>query len=424
MNLTRQQLIFLGVVGVIIVIFLAIVFTGGRQTTQKINLTVWGLDNEFAWDYSIYRYQKEHPRVRIKYTQLEEDSYEEELINALAAGRGPDIFMISNRWTVKHADKVSPMPAGKMSVADFSGFFPQVAEHDFLTTEEQIYGLPLSIDTLALFYNRDIFDRKSVALPPKTWEEFLAVVPKLRTVDKAGNLTLAAAAIGGNTDNISNAPDILELLMLQTGALRIDEHPSETVRSEAGGKALEFYTQFSNPESDYYTWDEGFSGATEEFAEERAAMMLGYTNDIAEVKAKNPFLNFAVEPAPQVDLNQAVSIANYWGLTVSAAAKNPDVAWDFVVFAATDKDAASYHLTSTSQPPALRSLINDYLDDPQFGVFSRQALTARGFYEGDDEATRNIFDRAIRKATAGNSLSEVLQEVESELRGAENKYQQ
>src|SRR3972149_861432 len=159
MQFTRQQLIFLGVVGVIFVVFLAVFFVGGRKTTEKINLTVWGVDDALGCDYAISRYQKSHSNVRVKYTELAEETYEKELINALAAGRGPDIFMINNRWAVKHADKIISPPTEKITPSVFRELFPQVAEYDFLSSDEQIYGLPLSIDTLALFYNRDIFDR-------------------------------------------------------------------------------------------------------------------------------------------------------------------------------------------------------------------------------------------------------------------------
>ena len=322
MQFTRQQIIFLIVAGILVVVFLLLVFVGGKQSVEKVNLTVWGIDDELVWDYAVRRYQRAHPGAHIKYTEFKPEMYEEELINALAAGRGPDIFMINNRWTVKHADKIAPMPAGKMSAADFSGLFPQVVEHDFLAGSSTVYGLPLSVDTLALFYNRDIFDRKSVALPPKTWEEFLAVVPKLRTIDKSGSLTLAAAAIGGSSKNIGNAPDILELLMLQTGALSAEDYPSETVRGEEGRNALEFYTRFASATSSAYTWNDSFPTAFEAFAKGKVAMVFGYAGDISEVKDQNPFLNFAVAPTPQADLEKTVNGADYWGLTVSPKTAN------------------------------------------------------------------------------------------------------
>ncbi len=423
MTFTRQQLIFLGVAGAVIIVFLAIFFAGGRKPTEKINLTIWGTDNQSAWDYAILRYQKLHPNVRIKYTELTPETYEKNLINGLAAGRGPDIFMINNRWVAKHSDKIAPLPEGKVSAGDFRNLFPQVAEYDFLGGNGKIYGFPLSIDTLALFYNRDIFDRRGVALPPKTWDDFLAVIPELRSIDKIGNSTSTAAAIGGSTDSIPNAPDILELLMLQTRALAPDKYPSQTIRGQEGKNALEFYSRFTNPKDSSYTWNDSFAPAVEAFAEGKVAITFGYANDIPGIKSKNPFLNFAVELAPQTNMEKAINIANYWALTVSSRTQNPEAAWDFIVFAATDKEVASRYLTSTGRPPALRSLINEHLNDSDLGVFARQALTARSFYQRDDVTVRAIFDKIIKKAISGNSIYEVLQEAETELYKLENTKQ-
>lgn len=423
MSFTKQQIIFLGLAGLLIIAFLVILFAGGRQSTEKINLTVWGIDDELVWDGAIFSYQKLHPNVRIQYTQLAPETYEKELINALAAGRGPDIFMLNNRWLVKHADKISPMPAEKMSASVFKGFFPQVAEYDLLSSEDQIYGLPLSIDTLALFYNRDIFDRNAVALAPKTWDEFVAIIPKVRSMDAVGNLTLAGAAMGGPSESVENATDILSLLMLQTGALTPDKYPSETIRSEAGENTLDFYTRFANSQSQSYSWNDSFAPSFDSFAEGKTAIVFAYASDIPKIKAKNPFLKFSVEPAPQATLEEPINTANYWALTVSNKAAKPEAAWDFIIFATTDKNTVSYYLSSTGQPPALRFLINDYLNDANLGVFAKQALTARSFYQADDIAVREIFDKAIKKASAGTRLEEVLREVETELGILERKGQ-
>ncbi|MBI3089004.1 MAG: extracellular solute-binding protein [Candidatus Colwellbacteria bacterium] len=421
MTFTKQQLIFLGAAGVIIIVFLVILFAGGRKSTEKINLTVWGIDDGSAWDYPIFSYQKLHPNVRIKYTELKPETYEEDLINALAAGKGPDIFMLNNRWLVKHADKITPLPAEKMSANAFKGLFPQVAEYDLLSNEGQIYGLPLSVDTLALFYNQDIFDRSGVALPPKTWDEFLAVIPKVRKVDTSGNLTLSAAALGGQSENIENAADVLALLMLQTGALTPDKYPSETVDSKAGENALDFYIRFANPQSQSYAWNNSFAPSFDSFAEGKTAIVFAYASNIPEIKAKNPFLKFAVVPAPQANPDEPVNATHYWALTVSNKAGNPETAWDFIIFATTDKDAATSYITSTARPPALSFLINDYLNNADLGVFARQALTARSFYQADDTAVRELFDKAIKKAASGMSVREVISEIEADFNALERK---
>ncbi|PIP29532.1 ABC transporter substrate-binding protein, partial [Candidatus Kuenenbacteria bacterium CG23_combo_of_CG06-09_8_20_14_all_36_9] len=42
----------------------------------------------------------------------------------------------------------------------------------------QILGLPLSLDTLTLFYNRDHFNAAGLIQAPSTWQEFNEAVIK------------------------------------------------------------------------------------------------------------------------------------------------------------------------------------------------------------------------------------------------------
>ncbi|MDP3991664.1 MAG: extracellular solute-binding protein [Candidatus Colwellbacteria bacterium] len=418
MSFTRQQLIFLGVVGAIVLIFLIIFFAGGRRSsTERVELTVWGIDDKVAWRDTIFQYRRLHSNVRIEYTQIDPENYEKELVNALAADRGPDIFMFNSRWLYKHGDKIAAFPSETMSLSAFSELFPKVAEQDFLYNG-QIYALPLSVDTLALVYNRDIFDGRGVALSPKTWEEFQSLVPRLRTINKQGSLTLAAASIGGPSENIPNAADILSLLMFQAGATQTDEELGTTrinPNTKEGENALSFYAQFASPTSTYYAWSNSFESSTESFAEGKTAMVFVYAYQLPRIKEKNPFLDYAIAPAPQINPDNPINIANYWGLAVSTKSLSQNVAWDFVTFAATDKDNAANYLKTTSRPPALRSLINDHLSDKDLGVFASQALTARTWFQVDDIAFQRILNGAIKRALGGAPLYQVLRQVDAEI---------
>ena len=418
MSFTRQQLIFLGVVGAIVLIFLIIFFAGGRRSsTEKVEFAVWGIDDETAWDNTILQYRKLHSNVRIEYTQIDPENYEEELVNALAANRGPDVFMFNSRWLYRHGDKIAAFPSEKISLSAFSELFPKVAEQDFLYNE-QIYALPLSVDTLALVYNRGIFDGRGVALAPTTWEEFQVLIPRLRTINKQGEVTLAAASIGGSSENVPNAVDILSLLMFQAGATKTDKRLGTTkidLDTKEGENVLSFYTRFTSPTSTSYTWNDSFEPSIDSFAEDKTAMVFAYAYQLPRIREKNPFLDYAIGPAPQIDPNSPINIANYWGLAVSTKTLSQDAAWDFVIFAAADKDNAASYFETTARPPALRSLINDYLRDKDLGVFAGQALTARSWLQVDDITFQRILDGAIKRALEGVSPYRVLRQADDEM---------
>src|SRR3989338_8621420 len=99
MSFTRSQLTIIGSV-LFVVLLLAGIFTGiipgvRKENTKQpeLTLTVWGVDDrgdfrEFFGSYEAFR-----KNIHLNYEQLNPDTYEKQLIDALAAGRGPDIAM-------------------------------------------------------------------------------------------------------------------------------------------------------------------------------------------------------------------------------------------------------------------------------------------------------------------------------------------
>ena len=85
-------------------------------------------------------------------------------------------------------------------------------------------------------------------------------------------------------------------------------------------------------------------------------------------------------------------------------------AWDFVKFITNEQQAKQY-LENTKRPTALRSLINDQLDDEELFVFADQVLTAQSWYKGyNANAAEDIFEDMIQAASLGDvDLDDVIE---------------
>ncbi len=89
-------------------------------------------------------------------------------------------------------------------------------------------------------------------------------------------------------------------------------------------------------------------------------------------------------PLPQLDPKHPVTAANYWIETVSKKAASQAYAWDFLQFAADEKNVPSY-LAKTGKPAALRSLLPTQQTE-ELAAFSSQALYAKNWYHGRSPA--------------------------------------
>ncbi len=404
MPLTRNQIVIIGA-GILVVVVIGSLFFFGGSDTQKppeVVLTFFGTSAERVMGNLINSYKSLRPNVKINYIQFPAANYERELINAIAAGRGPDIFEIGDTWLPKHGDKMMPASASQFPVTALD-LFPQAVSQAF-EANGAVYALPLTLDTLALFYNKDIFDAQGIVFPPATWEEFQKIIPTLREMDGAGRITRPAAAIGGSEASVLHAIEILNLLFLQTGAPSIIEG-GEIRFGDKGLEALNFYLNFSNSLSAAYTWDERLGSSFDNFADGNVAMMFGFAEDLPFLKERAPFLNIGIAATPQVQKNQTVSSARFAGMAVSRSSRASSWAWDFVIQAATNEALAEPVAIATGQSPALRSLIGARLGDKEKAVFARQALTARLWLEPDPTEVRQILSRAIKDVLSGKLSS-------------------
>jgi ABC-type glycerol-3-phosphate transport system substrate-binding protein len=404
MRLTKQQIIiiFVGLIAIVGIFFLFKSLVGGKQGAPPVSITVWGTDPPSFIDSVTRYYAAYRPNVTVTYRQIPADQYQETLLNALSAGSGPDAYMIGDHALPREKLRIVPEDPAVLSPAALGGVFPEAVSQDFVS-DGKVWGLPLYFDTLALIANRDLLNQAAIVYPPATWADFQADVNRLKIIDPATNqIKRAGAAIGGTAASVSDAPDIVQNLMLQNGAMMTDATFSSAKFELGGGvEALDFYLQFGNAASPYYTWNDGQSASRAAFSAGNVAMILDYQSAVSAIKDKSPFLNFQVTAFPQISTGTSVTFPNYQGFVVSKQSRASAWAWDFISYVTMTPQAAGSYSGVSGRPPALLSLINAKLDDPDLGVFARQALVARSWYEADDVKINGLFNDAILGVTEG-----------------------
>ena len=396
-------------------------------SNQPVTLNVWGLfQDSDAFNQLSAAYQQKYPNVNIVYTEKNVDTYESDLINALASGSGPDLFYIHNDWLPKYQDKLAPATAAEFTVKDIKDNFVDAVNNDFVSADGGVYAVPLSVDSLALYYNKDILGSNSIATTPKTWDELRADSKKIAKVNNAGFFTKSGVAMG-TTSNIDRPEDIMYLLMLQAGTVPYTDDLShstidQSVNSDSGNlfpgaQALSYYTSFADVLSDAYNWNSRSNYSIDAFANGQLAFLYGYSFTRATILQHSPNLNFDVAPVPQPELGKnLVNFANYWGYGVSKQSKNPNWAWDFLKFI-TQKQTLENFDNQNGLPSSRKDVIADQTSDPQLGVFAASNLTAKSFYKKDqvkvDNIIRNMIDDVtLRNTTVSAALSNAAQQID------------
>ncbi len=432
----KKYYIIGGVLVLLLILAGVLFFSSGSKAPAtnngQVELTWWKTfeDSSNVQDF-INDYQNLHKNVKINFVKKDVTTYEQELVNAIAAGQGPDIFSIHNDWLPKHADKLAAMPDALMSLRTYKDTFADVSYSDFVK-DSKIYAVPLSTDVLALYYNKDLLNSAGISQPPMDWDELVHDVQKLTKVSQPGSFTRSGIAMGTST-NVNRSVDILSLLMLQNGtkfytddfnSATFDEQqndPSSNEEFNPGSRALMFYTQFANPAKTSYTWNSKSDFSVDSFAQGKVAMMINYYYMQAIIRDKAPTLNWDVTAVPQINQSGLkVNFANYWGESVSKSSKNSAVAWDFLKFITQRTELEKYY-AKHKLPASRKDILQSQAGDGEVGVFAENALTARSVYKSDSNLYEAVFmnmidDVILRNFDADMALRNAAQQINLNLR--------
>ena len=420
--------ILVGVISVAVLITIVLVLRNvGGTTAKPVTLQFWGVfDDHNAFDKVISDFKAKNPGIDVKYQLFTFQQYESGFVNALAAGTGPDILMIHNTWLPKHGDKLAPMPAtgvpdtkNPFTVQNFKDQFVDVAYQD-LIYNNQIYGLPLSVDTLGLYYNKDLFNSAGITRPPQTWDEVNSDVQLLTKFDKSGNIIQSEFSLG-TARNINRSTDILMDMMIQSGVqMTSADQRYATFGAAVNGQrlgeiAVQYYTNFANPRNQDYSWNDRQHYSMDAFTEGTLSMMLGYAHDMQTIRSKAPRLSFAMAPMPQASLTDVRNFANYWAVAVTTKSVNQVQAWKFANYLAS-KEGVTVYLNATNRPSARRDLIDLQRTDPDLGIFAVQALSARSWFQADNVAIEGIFADMIDDVNFNrSSIKDAVSRAESQV---------
>lgn len=393
---------------------------------RPITLNYWTVFNDTDMlETFAAEYKKIRPYVTINIRQVRNEELDTLFTNALADDVAPDLISVNVRTLPKYGNRLSPMPASvKVSRISIEGEYaketvvtsevnsmptPNSIRSNFVSTVakdviigNQIYGLPLALDTLAIFYNKDLLDKSGVPLPPTSWAEFVDAVKKTTKYDASGNIIQSGVGLG--TDSVENMFDILSVLIMQNG-VELANGRTATFASglERGNitthptmEALRFYTDFARATKDVYSWNEKMGSALDAFARGRSVFYFGFAYDLPRVRAKAPQMNFEVIPLPQLNQSSPVNVASYWVESVVKKSKHQNEAWDFIRFMTTSENIKAYTLY-TRRPTPLRAQIAEQSADIGLAPFTSQVLNAQNWYNGYDyDAANGAFRSLVR----------------------------
>ena len=378
--------------------------TLAMNAAQAVEIEYWQYVFESrvkAMDKLIANFEKANPDIKVKQTTFPYDDYQTRVIAAQMAGNSPDVMQLFYGWLDKFVAGgiLQPLPTDAFPHDKIeSDFFPIVSS---MKRGEDYYGLPTAVRSLALFYNKKLFEEAGLdpKNPPKTLDELVAAAEKTAKRDANGNLITA-----GITMDMAGQDHHWwrEVLVRQFGGVPYTDNDRKVAYdTEAGANALKFYTDLQTEKKvgELKFMDEGQAA----FRAGRAAMTVDGTFRLGAFRSIDAF-EWGVTELPANADGVRSNYASYFANGISAKAKGEklEAATKFLNYISSP-EAMEIWLKEVGELPARRAVAQTEtnLADPIYGPFLK----------GLDYAHTTMFvDEAAQRQTAMDMVNRIVLE--------------
>jgi len=358
----------------------------------------------------------------VTYVEQKEDSYQQNLIEALARGEGPDIFILNPDMILKNSNFIYNIPYASFPEKNFRTSYIDGA--DILLSKDGIVGYPLLVDPMVLYYNKDMLSNEGLLYPPTTWDEMFDLSSKLTKKQNNGTINQSMIALG-QYDNVNHARDILSMLLLQSNnpiispietgyRLALNDNLSNGVSPVE--QIVNFFLEFSNPSNESYSWNRSLPNSFDMFTGGKLAFYIGYGSELFKIESINPNLSFDVAMIPQTKgTNLTRTYGEMHTMVINKNSKN--LAGVFGLTALINDPVFLKNLAvNTSLPTMNRTLLNEKPTDPYLSTFFNSAIVARSWLDPDRDQTNSILKEMIENSLSNKlSVSDAIDKANSQL---------
>ena len=287
----------------------------------------------------IQQYKTVRPNVTVNLTNLASSDLNTKLNAALAAGTGPDIMDADASYYIAYYTKgvLEPLNLAVFGVKDYAELAAQYSNGGLAasTFDNKVYTLPYQGNSMSLFINNKLFQAAGLDPQkdaPKTWDDLMALCPKLKKVD--GNRTIQKAFEFPYSSQRWEMQDLQPLIEQFGGKVLSDDGKTITVNSPEAVKALTLWRDVTKACGDPKNTQNTPANPNQDFINGFDAMWITGPWATPQVVASNIKNDFTVVGLPQVDPAKPHTMVYGWAWAVykNRPTDNKVAAWDFIKF--------------------------------------------------------------------------------------------
>lgn len=358
---------------------------GGRKIIRYFQ---WGTPSQLETTKKlISRFEELNPDIKVKFEYGDWSGYWSKLQIEVAAQAAPDVCLMSGAYFLKFAANkqildIQPFIDRDTDV-NMNDYYPLLVE--LFKYNGHIYGMPRDFNTVALYYNKKLFDKFGVSYPTAdwTWDDFRSAALKLtKDVDNDGRIDYYGCELSINMESCwAN-------FVWQNGGNILNKNKTKCLLDEPEDiEAIQFIHDIiwkdkaatSPLETESFGWKGGFVLG-------RVAMVPQGSWFLQEY-LKYKELDFEVEHLPR--RKQRGASANGLCHVIFAGTKHPDEAWKLVKFLSQEEAQIELARMGTAIPAMIRVASSPVFVNPDSRPRNKKVFLEVMDYAHDLDFTSN-----------------------------------
>jgi multiple sugar transport system substrate-binding protein len=319
----------------------------------------WSGDRQPAVEQMVSDFNASHPNIHVTYVVVEDPVTK--FLTASTSGQAPDVMIWDRNGTALYAPKgvLEPLDAYMAKDGVTADTFYAEALRE-MTYDGKVYGLPMTVDSRALFYNKTLFKEAGITNPPTNWDELEADAVKLTKWD-GDKLKVSGFSL-------SDAGLFSMYLMQAGGKLLTDDGTKTAFNSDQGLSVLNYWNKLINQDKVYQIgFESGLGEGTDAFVTGQVAMMYSGPWALSTYEKYGDKLDFGIVAAPAGPNGDTGSVMGGFGMIIPSASKNKEAAWEFIKWWNADADnALKFAKLSWNIPANLKAIQDPYFQEDPF----------------------------------------------------------
>jgi multiple sugar transport system substrate-binding protein len=151
-----------------------------KSQTGPVKMEFWGWA---GYEKIVDQWNASHPNTKVTFKKIPsgpKGGYTQ-ISNAITAGKGPCLAQIEYQTIPSMLVKNTVMDITKYASDGMDKYVPSAVSSS--SVGGKIYGVPVDVGPMVLFYRKDLFAKYGISKPPATWAEYKADAEKVTAAD-------------------------------------------------------------------------------------------------------------------------------------------------------------------------------------------------------------------------------------------------